>query len=372
MTKTKQNYISQLTNKAIKAFKPAYEYKGEKNKTSFPFFIELCKYTQEELKKFLPDKLLEIGYEDVVVGDGYVYAKGNIPVLLTAHMDTVHKEPVKDFYEFVDENGCHIISSPQGIGGDDRCGIYMILDVIKERKCSVLFCEDEESGRVGAKKFVQTDLIEELEGMNFLIELDRRDAMDAVFYDCDNPDFTNFVCDTTGYKKAWGSYSDISTLAPACAVAAVNLSCGYYNAHTLSEEVNVEEMMYTIEMVKRLIDAECPEQFKYMEKVSSFKSYGNYYGNTYGYSGSNEDYYDTYDYDDYYGWYGKEVNNDNSYIESYYLTVEFKNPEDETQIIEDTVDGISKGDCWFNFFVNNPDVSFNMIDDYYYDYEYWM
>ena len=114
----------------------SYTYKGIKNKTLFPDFISLCKMTQNELKNFLPKRLEEAGYTDVVVDDGFIYARGDIPYLVTAHMDTVHKEPVKDFYEFVDKNGNHILSSPQGIGGDDRCGIYMILDIIKNHKAA--------------------------------------------------------------------------------------------------------------------------------------------------------------------------------------------------------------------------------------------
>ena len=78
-------------------------------------------------------------------------------------MDTVHKETVKDFYEYYDEeNERHIISSPQGIGGDDRCGIYMILEILKTHKCSVLFCEDEEAGGIGSEKFCKTEYITEL------------------------------------------------------------------------------------------------------------------------------------------------------------------------------------------------------------------
>ena len=276
-----------------------YNYKGRKNQTNYPEFVNLCLPTQKDLKSMLGDKLLSAGYTDVVVGDGYIYAKGTVPVLLTAHMDTVHKEPVKDFYEYYDENKKqHIISSPQGIGGDDRCGVYMILEIIKEHKCSVLFCEDEEIGGVGGRKFCKTELINELKDMKYLIELDRKGKNDAVFYDCDNDDFTKFIEDNTGFKLNYGSFSDISNLSPACKVASVNLSCGYYNAHQTSEYVIVEEMLNTIEVVKKLLTVEC-EPYEYIEKV-----YTRNYGYGYGYSG----YYDYgYDYD--YGYYSSKKNN---------------------------------------------------------------
>ena len=278
-----------------------YNLKGRKNETEYPKFIDLCKHTQNELKIILGTELLEAGYNEVVTGDGYVYAKGTVPVLLTAHMDTVHRELIKDFYEYFDEEKKqHIISSPQGIGGDDRCGIYMILELIKTHKCSVLFCEDEESGGQGSSKFCKTELIEELSGLNYLIELDRKGDNDAVFYDCDNADFTKFIEDNTGYKENYGSFSDISTLSPACKVASVNLSCGYYNAHTTSEYVIMEEMFNTIEVVKKLLDVEC-EQFEYIENKYYGGYYSNYYGNYYGNNkGSESKISSKYGYNDYY------------------------------------------------------------------------
>ena len=219
-------------------YKEPHIYKGVKNKTEFTEFVALCKLTQNELKDMLPKKLLESGYKDVISSDGFIYARGEMPILLTAHMDTVHKIPVIDFYEYVDAKGNHIISSPQGIGGDDRCGVYMILEIIKEYKPYILFCEDEEIGGIGSGKFCRTDFIDELEDMKFLIELDRANEKDAVFYDCDNKEFTKFIEDTTGFVETWGTFSDISNLAPQCNVAAVNLSCGYYHAHQLCPRSN--------------------------------------------------------------------------------------------------------------------------------------
>jgi len=332
-----------------------YTYKGRKNMTEFPDFVKWCMYTQEQLKRILPYELFSAGYTDVVKGDGYIYAKGNIPVLLTAHMDTVHKEPVKDFYEYINEDGNHILSSPQGIGGDDRCGIYMILEIIKEFKPSILFCEDEESGGIGSSKFCKTDLINELSELNYLIELDRANGSDAVFYDCENPDFTDFITTNTGYKEAWGTFSDISYLSPACKVASVNLSCGYYNAHTLGEEVNVEEMLTTIEVVKELLSIESI-QFEYIE---ARYSYGSYY--SYGYGGYSKSKTQS-KWDD---WYGYDDDDDDSYYNtkttilwvSWYDPVTYKTEEKHYY-------GATESAAWVRFFKENGDVCWNHVVDY--------
>lgn len=329
-----------------------YVYMGKKNKTDFPEFVEICKKSQKELKEFLCDKLLSLNNE-VIDGDGFIYMRGTIPVLLTAHMDTVHKETVEDFYEHVDKNGKHTLASPQGIGGDDRCGIYMILKILeKGYRPYVLFCEDEEIGGVGSDKFCKTEFISELVDMKYFVELDRANANDAVFYDCANDEFSDYIVKTTGYKEAWGSFSDISNLAPACKVAAVNLSCGYYSAHTTREEVVVEEMMATVEVVEKLInDLPNVEQFEYIEGYV-----GGYYKDLLGYG---------------YGGYGYGGYNSarRSSSDDYEVMTEIsfwngiKDKEDSAYY-----EGTSESACLVQFFKNHPDVCWNDVLDYITDY----
>jgi hypothetical protein len=233
-------------------------------------FEKICRMSQEELKKYVADRL-KATHNDITVGDGYVYAQGTFPVLLVAHMDTVHKELPKIIY--YDKNTDSILS-PQGIGGDDRCGVYMIFEVIKKFNCSVLFCEDEEIGAVGTEKFLETKLANEVE-FNYMIEFDRMGKNDAVFYDCDNPEFEKFITKEF-YKTAYGTFSDISYLAPYIGCAAVNLSCGYYKAHTTNEYVVLKEMENSIQaacnILARTTEA---DKFEYIEAVYA-KSYSKY------------------------------------------------------------------------------------------------
>ena len=163
-------------------------------------FEDICKMTQKEVKAYMKSYLVSQKY-NVVDMDGFLYAKGTVPVLLVAHMDTVHKVQCKNI---INLNGR--MSSPQGIGGDDRCGVFMIMNVVKELNCSVLLCEDEEIGGVGARKFtdatykatdedgkeVTESYIDNLD-VNYMVEFDRRGNNDAVFYRCDNRDFIDFV-----------------------------------------------------------------------------------------------------------------------------------------------------------------------------------
>lgn len=228
---------------------------------------KIFRWTQPELKKRLKSHLSQNGYNPIS-RDGFLYAEGELPVLLVAHLDTVHKEPVRDI---VYRKGGREIWSPQGIGGDDRCGVYMILKIINELRCHVLFCEDEECGGIGADKFVASGIIP---NVNFIVEMDRRGSNDAVFYDCDNPEFTDFIT-SFGFVEDWGTFSDISTIAPALGVAAVNISAGYYHEHTLTEYVDIEATRQNAERIKEVVRvANC--KYEYIE--SSHAGYYGYYG----------------------------------------------------------------------------------------------
>lgn len=243
---------------------------------------KIYKMSEQELKRYVTYQLQET-HNNIITGDGYVFAQGTFPVLLVAHLDTVHAQTPTAF--IYTENG-NKISSPQGIGGDDRNGVFSVLEVIKQYNCSVLFCEEEERGGIGAEKFIKTDIAKELE-FNYIIEFDRCGSNDAVFYDCDNPEFEAFIT-REFYETACGSFSDISVLAPFFGCAAVNLSCGYYKAHTKNEYVVVSEIENSINAACEILSRTTEEdKFEYIEAI--YENY--YYGNWNGSHGSIKGYY---------------------------------------------------------------------------------
>lgn len=309
-------------------------------------FQDICRMTQSEVKKYM-DAYLASNQYDPISEDGFLYAKGDVPVLLVAHMDTVHKVKCT---EIIESDGK--ISSPQGIGGDDRCGVFMIMNIIKKQHCSVLLCEDEEIGCIGASKFCKTDYIKQL-GVNYMIEFDRKGSTDAVFYNCANEDFENFVIDNTGYKTAWGTFSDISKLGPAAKLAAVNLSCGYYKAHTLDEYVIYDEMMDTIDAAQSLIAAECTVPFEYKErKLPNYSKSSYNYGDTY--SLYDRDYINMYNHQR-----QRKLVEDDLYLE---LEVVANDENGDESVYY--AKGKSKADCWADLFLTYTHLSYDIITDY--------
>lgn len=224
-------------------------------------FETILRLPQMELKKTLKAELKSRGYP-ITDKPGYLYAEGTIPVLLVAHMDTVHRQPVEQICYSADRA---VAMSPQGIGGDDRCGVWMILQILRTTNCHVLFCEDEEVGCIGAKKFTGGSLRPQV---NYIVELDRRGNNDAVFYRCDNPEFEDFVT-SFGFETAGGSCSDISYIAPYLETAAVNISCGYYCEHQRHEYIHLEEIELNADRVAQMVTQQT-EHFEYMEQQDSF------------------------------------------------------------------------------------------------------
>lgn len=316
-------------------------------------FIEICQMTQQEVKAFMKDYLTSQKY-DVIDEDGFLYAKGDIPVLLVAHMDTVHKEKCADI-SISDGR----ISSKQGIGGDDRCGVFIISEIVKELHCSVLLCEDEESGGIGAKKFTDTDYINNLD-VNYMIEFDRKGNNDAVFYSCDNKEFTRFVVDATGFEHAYGSFSDISVLMPAAKLSAVNLSSGYYNAHSVTEYVVWLDMTNTIEAARELIKTECNGPFEYVAKKYSSGNYRSctFFDDLYRYQNGYQ-----YNFDDYEA---QLPGNNTARLAKDDKNIELEIIIPSEEMVEDVkyYSGNTKAECWMDFFMDNPDICFNDIITY--------
>ena len=55
-------------------------------------FDDILRMRQKDLKHYLAGHLKKLGYE-TVKKKGFLYAEGTVPVLLVAHLDTVHNEP---------------------------------------------------------------------------------------------------------------------------------------------------------------------------------------------------------------------------------------------------------------------------------------
>lgn len=211
---------------------------------------------------------LQRKYDNVIVDEKYIVAVGDIPIALVAHMDTVFKYPVTSMY-YDQQKG--VLWSPEGLGADDRAGIFAIIKILQSGlRPSVIFTTDEETGALGASALAKLDC--PIPNLKYMIQLDRRGTNDCVFYDCYNPDFVDYV-EEFGFIEHWGTFSDISVLMPAWKTCGVNLSVGYEDEHSVSEVLHIKPLFDTIAKVRKMLQVEEIPTFEYKElKTNWFSS----------------------------------------------------------------------------------------------------
>lgn len=255
------------------------------NEREYGLLERIVSLSQEELRKTLA-QYLKGKYKNVIVEKEYIVAIGDIPVALVAHMDTVfYNQPSEIYYD----QRKAIMWSPDGLGADDRAGIFAILQIVMDGYCpSIILTTDEERGGLGAQKLAKKAC--PIEFLRYMIQLDRKGSNDCVFYECANGDFIKYV-ETFGFAEATGSFSDISFLMPAWKICGVNLSIGYRDEHSVSETLNIHWMFKTIEKVKKMLDAAKTDKLNFEFYEVSNKLL-NYYSTMRPYS-TYDDTYDT-------------------------------------------------------------------------------
>ena len=231
-------------------------------------FEQIVGLSQPALKTVMRKYLVrKYGIENVKETGDYIIAFGDIPIALVAHMDTVFKQPASEIFYDTRKN---VIWSPTGLGADDRAGVFAMVQIIKSGlRPHIILTTDEEIGGIGATMLGKEEC--PFKDLRYLIELDRRGENDCVFYDCANEEFIDYV-ETFGFKESFGSFSDISMIAPEWEVAAVNLSIGYRDEHTTSEVLFVSHMFSTIDKVKTMLsqDMEKVRKYNYIPSAYSF------------------------------------------------------------------------------------------------------
>jgi hypothetical protein len=230
-----------------------------KNQLS-PLFMEVFK-TSTKNGQTLARSLLERNGYQVEDGETFCYGKGTIPILIVAHTDIVHeREPSMICYDATKR----VAWSPQGLGADDRAGVYGIASLLAlGYRPHVLFTDEEETGGRGAE---DAAFCLDVPAVHCMIQLDRMNAHDSVFYSCDSKSWRKWV-NKHGFKTAQGSFTDISVLMPNWGIAGVNLSVGYYGQHTKAEYLRLEQLTRTLEKVEEMLRRPPKRAFPYVREL---------------------------------------------------------------------------------------------------------
>jgi len=211
---------------------------------------------------FKQDKIGNIIVEKNLEGVEYLPA-------VASHMDTVF-ETDKNFSVVLHDG--RFFTPPYcdaGIGGDDRCGIYICLELLLELpNLKVFFFTGEEVGCVGSN-FID---LNEFNNCRFVIQPDRKGNSDLITnyngQDTCGETFLGLLksAEEVGFKHTTGIYTDVMTLLQrGLDISVMNISCGYYNAHTPDEYIVISDLAHTLDTVRGLI--------KYSADIKYFNNY---------------------------------------------------------------------------------------------------
>jgi di/tripeptidase len=170
------------------------------------------------------------------------------------------------------------LGNPTGIGGDDKCGVYACLELLKELpNIKVAFFVSEETGCYGSRKAdknffdnvgyaIQFDAPGNTMVSEYCMGVQLFDRNSEFFKSCDVVLNENFKS-----KPRYQShpYTDVYALKSLFDFSCINFAIGYYDYHTRDEYVVVEDVYNGIESGKKLIESLGYKKYKKTTKQKS-------------------------------------------------------------------------------------------------------
>ena len=151
---------------------------------------------------------------------------------------------------------------PTGIGGDDKCGIYICLELLSQLdKVKVAFFVSEETGCHGSKLVDK----EFLKDVGYCTQYDApgdhlisQACMGTTLFDKNGEFFNTAIRSITkGFNNEMmvqsHPYTDIMMIKQLSDLSCINMSCGYYNMHTANEFVCIDDVERAIEAGKHMV-----------------------------------------------------------------------------------------------------------------------
>jgi hypothetical protein len=191
-----------------------------------------------------------------------------------AHTDTVHDIDTINIREEQLSNtqgelklsykAYNNLGNPTGIGGDDKCGVFACLTLLKELPyLKAAFFVSEETGCHGSKKAKE----EFFDNVGYGIQFDAPEnwmitekCFGQVLFDRDSEFFEkvdqvlNEGMNNEDMQYMVHPYTDVYALRTKFNFSCINFSIGYYNYHTKNEYVVVEDVFNGINMGRKMIE----------------------------------------------------------------------------------------------------------------------
>ena len=220
--------------------------------------------------------------------------EGEFYPCIVAHLDSVHDIIPEGRYHILELGGKAFAMDSDtlrfaGVGGDDKCGLYIALQVLRSVPfCKVALFVDEEVGCDGSG----AASLDWFDDCGYIIQNDRRGYADVV--KCimgstiASDDFVEAIDPLVKkYCRKWcndGGLTDVYTLATrGLNLSMLNLSCGYYLPHQLDEYIDIAELEATLTFNVEAVRKLGGRRYEHKATRSGYLYGGNYGGHWGGY-----------------------------------------------------------------------------------------
>ena len=201
------------------------------------------------------------GKDKVTLGEYYPCVVSHIDTVHRSHIDLINDKRRLDIVENV--KGDLIAYNPltneqTGIGGDDKCGVFVCLSLFLEMDIlKGAFFVEEEIGMLGSREACE----EFFKNVGYAIQFDAPSAnwitevcSGVKIFDDEFKDNVKTVLSEGGYTKFSNDpFTDVNQLAQKFDFNCLNLGCGYYQQHSDREYVVVDEVEKSLKMGYNLI-----------------------------------------------------------------------------------------------------------------------
>jgi tripeptide aminopeptidase len=244
------------------------------------------KYGQDEdMLSYIRSRLSNL---DVTVQEdsyGNIYAtKGTADVYpcVVAHTDTV-QSILANVNIFRSEDTIFAFDPikrvQHGIGGDDKVGVYITLQLLTDLPTlKAVFFRDEEIGCRGSSYSI-TNHKDWYADCGYVLMADRRGNKDVITLSggiiITSEEFMeacNDIYERYSYEEADGIFTDVDTLtAGGIGISTVNLSCGYFEPHTSREVVSFNDVNRCYNLMYDIVNEVGSTKFAYVAEIPVYK-----------------------------------------------------------------------------------------------------
>ena len=250
------------------------------------------------------DNIDEVSYYTDKMNNVYV-TKGHLPEgqyypMFIAHTDTVHelveqivveeemleKPPTfgRTFTEelYLSLKGYTPQGVPTGIGGDDKCGVFLALELLRSLEfVKVGLFVSEETGCHGSR---ECD-VDFLKDVGYAIQFDApgnhliTEVCSGVRLYEQGGEFINRILpvfeETMGVSAYQQShpYTDVSQVKLKGDLSCINFSCGYYNMHTANEFVVIDDVENSFNLAMSIVKELGYDKFGYVYERPTYQHY---------------------------------------------------------------------------------------------------